>query len=64
MSTGRTRTKYKGVSSTVLANKYGCSREYVEKVRKTGGQSVLAKKILKDAEDIESIYSRDTKITV
>jgi len=64
MSIGRTNIKHKGVSSNVFANKYGCSREYVEKVRKAGGQSVLAKKILKDAEDIEYIYNRDTKITV
>lgn len=45
-----------------LAKKYGCSAGYVKMVLNgtRSGYSCLARMVLKDAQDIVSIYGRDT----
>lgn len=49
-----------------IAKKYGCSTDYARKVLKGDSEqkSVLARKILKDANDIFQILNRETIITV
>lgn len=49
-----------------IAKKHRCSSDYVRKVLKGDSEqkSVLAQKILKDANDIFEILNRETTITV
>lgn len=56
------------VSSVIkaLAEKYGCTRQYVRLVIRRGGSrnSVNAQKILADVRDISEVLGRDTTITI
>jgi hypothetical protein len=56
--------KKKQIGTGALAIKYGCTRVYVYKVVRNGGNSVLARKIRKDADDLMAILDRDTVITL
>lgn len=49
-----------------LAEKYGCSRQYVTQILDgdSPANSVLARKILEDAQDILEIMNRETKVTI
>lgn len=49
-----------------LAGKYNCSRQYVSQILdgKAPINSVLARKIWEDAQDIISIVERETKVTL
>ncbi len=64
METKKDKTQSRHVSVGALADKYNCSRAYVHQVLRQGGKSVLARKILKDAEDMMAILDRETVITI
>lgn len=64
METKKEKKTQKSVGTGALAGKYNCSRAYVCQVLKKGGETVLARKIRKDADDIMAIIERDTTITV
>ena len=54
------------IKTSSIADKYGCSPDYVRKILKGDSEqkSVLAQKILKDANDMFEILERETTITV
>lgn len=58
------KSKKRQIGTGALAEKYNCSRAYVGLVIKNGGNSVLARKIKKDADDLMAILERETIITV
>jgi len=64
METKKDKTQSRQVSVGALAEKYHCSRAYVHQVLRQGGKSVLARKILKDAEDMMAILERETIIMI
>lgn len=61
-----TRSQKKHVRIQSLAEKYGCSRQYVRQILdgESPANSVLAQKILVDAQDILEIMKRETKVTL
>lgn len=64
METKSGKTKVKKVCTGALAGKYNCSRAYVNQVLNKGGKSILARKIILDANDIRQILDRETIITI
>jgi hypothetical protein len=56
------KSEKKQIGTRALAEKYKCSRAYVSLVIKNGGNSVLARKIKKDADDLMEILKRETVI--
>ena len=58
------KSEKKQIGTGALAEKYKCSRAYVGLVVKKGGNSILARKIKKDADDLMEILNRDTVITL
>jgi len=62
------KNRFRPVASVVssLAEKYGCTRQYVGKVitGESECNSIRAHKILADARDIEAIIERETIITI
>lgn len=64
METKKVKEQKKHVPKSSIAGKYNCSRAYVDRVLQNGGKSILAKKILQDAEDIINVIERETIITL
>lgn len=61
-----TKKEKKHVRIQSLAEKYGCSRQYVTQILDgcSPANSVLARKIIEDAQDIINIVERETKVTL